>query len=277
MDMGSNLLIVAFGTRPEWVAAKFRLQRQIKKSFPEAKVFIKDESYLKEIGFYDEHKIFINENPRGYGLWLWKPTILLNAIKMFPEVQLILYLDMGCELQFNTFSKQRFQEYCRIALESGGLGFELQSFEKDWTSSHTLKRMGAISTLQNQVMGTVFIIANNNEGVNFLESWDRALKEDQYESLTGRPSSDSKTDEINHRHDQSVLSILWHRSNFATIPDETYWPSRFTDSKNYPILANRNRLFISTLNPKILLTLHRVLRKIYISVYSVLKMNHEDK
>jgi hypothetical protein len=94
----SNIAVVSFATQPEWNGAKFRLKRQMKKIFPTAKLWVAAEEDLEEIGFLHEHNLFIRENPRGFGLWIWKPRIILEAMERFPNSKIILYLDAGCEL-----------------------------------------------------------------------------------------------------------------------------------------------------------------------------------
>ena len=47
---------------------------------------------------------------------------------------------------------------------------------------------------------------------------------------------------LEHRHDQSIFSLIAKKNNFFVIPDETYWnPDWNVSGKNYPIWATRLR------------------------------------
>ena len=50
---------------------------------------------------------------------------------------------------------------------------------------------------------------------------------------------------LEHRHDQSIFSLIAKKNNFFVIPDETYWnPDWNVSGKNYPIWATRLRPWI---------------------------------
>ena len=262
-----NIAVVSFGTGPEWSGAKFRLKRQMKKLFPTTNLWISGEEDLKEIGFLDDHNQFIRENPHGFGLWIWKPRVILEAMERFPDSQVIFYLDAGCELNFNRVSERRFGEYCDIALSQGGLGFELAMLEKDWTSPVALKNMNATKSKNYQVIGTVLFIRNDKTGKKFIEKWQSELSKYSYSSLKGSENLKPDVVNSNHRHDQSILSILWHRSNYATLPDETYFPKKNKKALKYPIWASRNRLPVLSTSPWIIILAGRVFRKIYLLLY----------
>ena len=86
----------------------------------------------------------------------------------FPEVDLILYMDIGCEFNSTSNAIARFYEYCNLALNTEGQAFELAQFEKDWTSSVTLIRLEEFMPENRQIASTILTIKSNQEGKRFI-------------------------------------------------------------------------------------------------------------
>ena len=65
--------------------------------------------------FWEEHRTFIEANPRGYGYWLWKPYINLKLLSQVEEDDIIVYADGGCQLNNTPSSQARLKEYVELA------------------------------------------------------------------------------------------------------------------------------------------------------------------
>jgi hypothetical protein len=59
--------------------------------------------------FVIKHQDFINKNPRGFGLWIWKPYIILNILSRLKENDILVYCDTGMYLNSNGI--ERFNYY----------------------------------------------------------------------------------------------------------------------------------------------------------------------
>lgn len=46
----------------------------------------------------ERHRDFITANPMGYGLWIWKPSVILEGLRRIPENDSLLYCDAGMHL-----------------------------------------------------------------------------------------------------------------------------------------------------------------------------------
>ena len=54
-----------------------------------------------------------------------------------------------------------------------------------------------------------------------------------------------------HRHDQSIFSLMSKKYKFCSIPDKTYWAPAWNDAgKDYPIWAIRNKTNLSYIDIK---------------------------
>ncbi len=70
-------------------------------------IMSKNEHDISE--FIEKHSKFINDNPRGYGFWIWKPKIILDTLLKLPDDDILIYADAGVHINKN--GKKRFNEY----------------------------------------------------------------------------------------------------------------------------------------------------------------------
>ena len=62
--------------------------------------------------FIKTHKNFIDSHPDGYGHYIWKPKVILEALSSMKENDILLYCDAGMKLNINGLS--RFHEYLHM-------------------------------------------------------------------------------------------------------------------------------------------------------------------
>jgi hypothetical protein len=258
---------VVFGDSTNWKYAKKRLLKQIESADQNFQVTMLDESWLfKDIRFR-EHQGYIKDNPIGFGNWIWKPNAILTAMDSDTSSDYIVYLDAGCEVIWNEISEKRFYQYLGLVDEAGGLFFELEGFEKNFTSAILLEAFGAEQTNRRQIMATTFILGNNSQSKAFLIEWFNWMTLDHYKFLVDSEQNRlSNSDLVAHRFDQSILSLLVHKSSFNVLPDETYWSPNWSSGEKFPIWASRNRTSVSVKHSWIRKLPHRIRRRIYIYI-----------
>ena len=59
--------------------------------------------------FIQTHKDFISRNSRGYGLYIWKPKVIFDALETMSDGDILVYCDAGMKL--NPKGLPRFREY----------------------------------------------------------------------------------------------------------------------------------------------------------------------
>jgi hypothetical protein len=182
-----------------------------------------------------------NDSTRGGGWWIWKPHIVLETLKRMKEGDILVYLDGGCSINVTEQSKQRFQEYVYAVKNhwSGFLRFALEHPEKDYTNTHMRSymksRYGVTDDNSPQLHATVFIIRKNTFTVSFFEECMKIIEEDPLLLNETYTLPHEK-----HRHDQSLLSMLYKVKNVDCIwKDETWFETGF--QKQYPFWATRHR------------------------------------
>jgi hypothetical protein len=229
-----------------WLGAAGRLARQAVKSGVFEKVEIVTEATLASQYPKDFQKVLdlSRQFPQGFGLWSWKSLVARYLLETSKRGTSFTYIDAGSTLNFSTaMASLRFQTYVETANEQGGLFFQQNLVERDWSSPQLLEHFKDYPTIASsgQLLGGIWMLLTNSRTKFLIDSWWDYSIRDQGALLIGSPIASNLP--IPHRHDQSILSCLAKREGFPSIPDETYFgPDWELFGKNYPIWATRLRL-----------------------------------
>jgi len=202
-----------------------------------------NESSLHGTAFWLQHKNFIQSNRRGYGYWIWKPFFILERLRQLPEDEVLLYADGGCSLNYE--GAVRLQEYItRASSNRGLLLFHLPLDEEVYSKRDCVERIlpnVSPEDLGKQRIATTMLIVNSNSTKIFFEEVLNISKENNYHYLDDSQSRGGEsTIFIDHRHDQSIISLLSKKHGYSSIPDETYPPKKAI-SLRAPVIASRRK------------------------------------
>ena len=166
----------------------------------------------------------------GYGFWVWKPQVILQALELLKEGDVLVYLDSGSHL--NSGGKVRFFEYLTHAKlsETGILAFELELIEAHWTKGDLLDFYGVRGKLEVvnscQIQAGAVIIEKRPDSIRFIREWlapfalDAGLVDNSPSKSTNEPGFRA------HRNDQSVFSIIGKSNNISILSASEQYPSR---------------------------------------------------
>jgi hypothetical protein len=155
---------------------------------------------------------------RGGGYWLWKPYIILKTLIKLNEGDLLIYLDS------KYFFTEPFSNWIENLLKNQDINVfrnkpnEPSYFMKQWCKMDVLQKYDRTRQVfeENELdtwAGCIFI-RKTPFTVSFIQEW---LNMCTYENITDSPSILPNHPEfIEHRHDQSLLSILIHKYNINT-------------------------------------------------------------
>lgn len=198
--------------------------------------------------FVAAHQGLLVPGSRGYGYWIWKPFLVLEALRTVgSDVDGIVYLDSGTALNWTVQADRRMQQYYDVATAGGGLCMQMpQHPERLWTKRALLDLLDVPEEqrLQGQAISTAFLLRSDNQSMALAEEWLRVALLEGYRYLDDSTSHDHEEDPDfrEHRHDQSIFSCLTKRAQLPAIPDETYWaPEWERHGHAYPIWALRSR------------------------------------
>jgi hypothetical protein len=188
--------------------------------------------------FY-KHNHNILKKKRGAGYWLWKPYFIFKTLKKISYSDYLFYSDSGAfflkrvDILINELTKYK-QDI---------MGFELPLIEEQWTKKELFKKMECNSkkyTKSNQIMASFILIRKSNFSVKFFKEFIKyAVDEinimDKYDKSTIQ-----KNNFIDHRHDQSIFSLLYKKYNLRPFKD----PSQFGKyPRNYSKTSRKNTVY----------------------------------
>jgi len=180
-------------------------------------------------GFIQDN-IKILSNKKGGGLWLWKPYIILKTLHSMNYGDKIIYCDSGmCAIDNLDYMFDLVSD-SDIAL------FQVHEKKiKDWTHERCLEIFECNSEIKEkeQVCGAPQVYKKTNNTLNFVRQMLKSCKDYQAISDFGDP---------NHRHDQSILSILAHQRGLEIYRDPSQWGNLFhRENSKYPQIFNLHR------------------------------------
>lgn len=168
-------------------------------------------------------------NPKGAGLWIWKPYVIYRALvsEHVRDGDFLFYSDSGSEW---TSSVQPYANLItgkssntNVMLFSLGRG----TLESMFSKPYARKRMGCTSPeCENspQFLASFLLLRKSKEALQFIREW-LVLVQDR------RMVSEDDPSFKNHRHDQSVLSLLAKKTirerkmPILVLPDPSQWGS----------------------------------------------------
>lgn len=152
----------------------------------------------------------LNYNVRGFGYWCWKPYIILESLKRIEHNDILIYADTGCHLKKEYIDKMK--NYIDYAKEYDIVAFELETLDKFWTKSDLFQYFNVLDnkeiTNTNTRCATCMIIKKTDKTIRFVNDWLKVFY-DNFNLADDTPSVIKNLDGfIEHRHDQSIFSIL---------------------------------------------------------------------
>ncbi|MSP95319.1 MAG: hypothetical protein EXR00_08615 [Alphaproteobacteria bacterium] len=187
------------------------------------------------MGRQDLDPAFVERNraildaPRGAGYWLWKPHLILKTLReTMEEGDVLFYADAGCHF---VGSAGPVVELCRRQPDETPLLLfshePAQHKNRAWTKRDCFHYMGLDAPPfldAGQVAGTFLACRKTKGGLAFIEEWLSYAQDPRL--ITDAPNEcglPNYPEFQDHRHDQSILSLLAVRHGIATVPDISQW------------------------------------------------------
>lgn len=197
------------------------------------------ENHISINEFYLTHKNFIDSNPRGYGYWIWKPYIILKLLLSINDNDYVFYTDAGASIITHKYN--RLLDYINILdntdnpIITFSAGYKEKNFQKKITLQHFNLFDNTDFLDSFQIESGIIICRKNQFILNFFQHWLEMCLYNNYSLITDETNNES-LDFIEHRHDQSILSILCkiNKTNIMccneAYGDGPFFSSRLTDN-----------------------------------------------
>ena len=192
----------------------------------------------------------------GYGFWAFKPIIILDVMNKINDGDVVLYHDAGRpEYGYKVKNNIRplidivKRNYQGIGLTEGGWS------HNQLTRDECFKLMGCDTSYirgKNQLAASWGIYEKNPKALLFLNDWKKwCLTHDAIR--TEEPGEINHNGFSCHRHDQSILTNLFHLYSLKTLPGNSILPWE-KDINNYIVDYSKLKV-LNTFNDKNGLTL----------------------
>lgn len=192
--------------------------------------------------FYQQHKAFIDRNKRGYGYWIWKPYIILRQLEKMELGDFLFYTDSGATIL--PHKKDKLDQYIQLlesvdkpVLTFGVVNYPEGMFQKMKVLQSFIlegKRLYEHEDFLNssQIESGIFICRKTDFTVQFVQRWLELLLLNNYELVTDGDNQEQLPSFVDHRHDQSILSILCKIEKTPIVIDnEAYGQGPFFSSR----------------------------------------------
>ncbi|MFA5152766.1 MAG: hypothetical protein WC554_09420 [Clostridia bacterium] len=204
------------------------------------KVYVYTRAWLETTEFYRKNQYILLQT-RGSGYFCWKPFIILETFKNLKEGDIVLYMDAGISI-IDTL--QPLFDLAQTLPNDGKVIFKVPEVgtthkAKKWTKRDCFVLTGCDEEKYwdaPMTNGAVSLWVKNEKNIEFLNEWQKYLRDIRIISdepnMCGKPNF---VDFVDHRHDQSVLTILVTKYGYELFRDPTQWGnneiSLFANSK----------------------------------------------
>jgi len=198
--------------------------------------FYTDDDLKCDPDFWTKHSEFIQNNPRGYGYWLWKSYLIKKKMQQLNDGDILLYLDCGCELDIR--KKGILLHFFELVKSSYIIGTSICN-DIDWTKMDLILKLDMLQSkhlLSPQSAAGALLFCVCDKTRQFVNEWYEIGCE--YHNIDDTPSMNKNFPSFKeHRHDQSIFSLLTKKYNlFSSDP-----------SLHYCVEYRRNKTGISKL------------------------------
>ena len=219
-----------------------------------------NERDLKKTAFFKTNKHIFNQK-KGFGYWLWKPFFILEMMKKAEQSDIIMYADAG-----NTVLAD-LKPLFEICLNQNIVLFQVHKRKnKTWTKHDAFELMNCNEEYYReaeQVCGSPQLYKVCPESISFVEKWlnfcQNAHILTDSENINGA-ANDSEF--IDHRHDQSILSLLALKEGIKIHRDPSQYGNEFKKQcldSPYSQLLDLHRTKKFSLAERILFKIKRIL------------------
>ncbi len=225
--MGVHITYINYASGDFLKAQKYSLNKALKLGCVD-EVFCYTFSDI-DTKFQNDNKEILN-NKKGGGYWLWKPYFILKSLHEIKDGDFLFYCDTGA------YPTGNLSILCDElnAIGQDIMGFSLPLVEKQWTKQDLIKKMGCNSreyTETPQILASYILIRKTEKSIKFFEEY--LSMSSSIDNIKDIEPSEEKGDCIEHRHDQSIFSLLYKKNNLIPFRD----PSQFG---SHPHLFFRN-------------------------------------
>lgn len=171
--------------------------------------------------FWNKHNEFIKNNQRGYGYWIWKSYLVKKTMEKMNDGDILLYLDSGCEI--NSRKKIEINNLFEIVKKNyiidSPADLEIYRNKMDLLIELNMLDTKYLYKQQRQAGAVMYLVCDITR--KFINDW-YAICCNYHFIDDSRSIFNNLKNFVEHRHDQSVYSLLKKKYNIDD-SDITIW------------------------------------------------------
>jgi hypothetical protein len=179
-------------------------------------------SLLRQTPFYKQHKNLLDIK-KGAGMWIWKPYIILDALKNLTEGDFLIYADTSL---YFIEDPTPMLEIC-----AGNNGFFFLQMDSSWKLSMLTKRdVFYYSNMDNPdgynaplTEAYFMIFQKNKDTVGFVEEWLQLCLDEKLITDTNFSGLENISNYKDHRGDMPLLSVLRLKKGIEGFRNPAQW------------------------------------------------------
>jgi hypothetical protein len=181
---------------------------------------------------------------RGFGYWQWKPLILLDALSKVKDGDIVAYIDSGNSIINNLdyiFNKCVEQDIVLFDNRDGNMYGDTHR-NREWTKRDCFVLMDCDEEKYYNApqVDAAYQFYKKTPGViSFLEQYRDFCANDNIVSDVPNTTKENLPEFKDHRHDQSILSLLAAKNNIPLLPEPSEWGNHL--ERPYPQLFFHHR------------------------------------
>lgn len=180
------------------------------------------------------------KSQRGGGYWIWKPYFVKKALDALDDNDILCYLDVGCTI--NTSASERFNDYLDMLsiAKTGTLAFSLEHKESRFTKQEVFNHFNSSENIINseQLLAGILLFRKCTHSAMLVNQWYQTAI-DHSSLFTDEIEIPQRPDFFDHRHDQSIFSVIRKTHGALIIPDETDFSDYISEGMDFPFWATR--------------------------------------
>lgn len=234
-------ILVSFAT-PKWYHSQNLLCDSAKKHGVSGYIKYTDSSRNWE--FNNKYKDIYTET-RGYGFWQWKPKIVLDAMEKVNDGDVILYVDSG-NIIINDLGYviNRCVEKEIVLFDNRDGNYAGETHRNGtWTKRDCFVLMNCDDDVYYnapQVDASYQIFKKTPRVIEFLKEYDSYCSNENIISDLPNITQPNLPQFKDHRHDQSILSLMAVKHNIELLPEPSEWGNHLA-YRPYPQLFLHHR------------------------------------
>lgn len=211
--------------------------------------------------FKNENKEIFNLK-RGNGYWLWKPFLILKALSSMNYGDYLFYCDSACYFvqSIDVLIEEMEHHNCEIMPFSSSVS-EIHYTKKELFEEFNLDEPSVVYS--NQIIASFILMKKTDAVIHFMEEYLQLCKNPKL--LTDEQSSQQDEAFIDHRHDQSIFSLLIKKYRLPFFKDPSQNGNFIFEYSKHAMIKKKNiflniNLSLGTYQP---ILVHYRKRKLY--------------